>query len=120
MNYWTAPGISLQRKIINDLDYNLVECISDIFDVPEDVIFSKRRLRHIIDARKCYCYVIRKNSNMPLKRIGASISVDHATVLHSVRSCENIMTFDKIYRDKVNQVEEKYNRILHMYKCTVS
>ncbi len=118
MNYWTAPGISLERKIVADVDYNLVECVSEVFNVPEDVMFSKRRLRYIIDARKCYCYLIRKNSNMSLKRIGTSISVDHATVLHSVRSCENIMLFDKIYRNKVNQVAEKYERILHTHRCT--
>ena len=73
-------------------------------EVPE--MISKKRNREFCLPRQVAMYIAYiMYSDLSLKNIGDAFSGrDHSTVIHSVKTIENLMYYDKVLGNKVNQL----------------
>jgi hypothetical protein len=80
---------------------------------PKQVFFSmsKKRTREFVTARQVYCYMMCKNTKLPIVTIGRSIRQHHATIIHSKRKVEDLMVFDKKLVKDVQNIQS-------IYECT--
>lgn len=78
--------------------------ICDTFHCTIDELHSRTRLRQVVMARQLCMAVLKDFSDMSLNQIGQRYGLDHATVIHSIRTVKNLYTTDKAYRAKVDDV----------------
>ena len=52
-----------------------------------------------------FCWFVRDKSELTLKEIGSILNKDHATVLHSIRSCNNLLDIKDSYF--INIIKQK-------------
>jgi len=62
---------------------------------------DKTRERRFCDARQIYSYISRKCTPHSFAVIGSYIKRDHATIVYSIKRCEDYMLTDKNFRDRV-------------------
>ena len=67
----------------------IITDIAALFDIDSAAIFSRRRDRHISDARAVSCYVLHRKMCMSSTEVGRILNINHATVLHAVKNCES-------------------------------
>ena len=95
INYFAVPGID-QRTVKTfykkkySLD-DLVTIAADKYGVSIAELKGKSRLQHIAAARQLYCYLAKQLTHKSLNQIGFPIEKDHATVIHSHRTVENLI-----------------------------
>lgn len=79
-------------------------------------IDSKTRKREIVQARQQCHYFARTYTKHSLSVISKNIGFkDHATVLHSVRTVENLSFTDPRYASELNEVRDKVISRLNQY-----
>ena len=130
MNYFAIPGfknrtISNQRRIIED-DINphkILLTVSKYYAEKGDVVAAlaelryplssiglitamkgKTRVREIVEARKCFCYLCKELNNLTLKYIGKMLGYrDHSTVIYAINTWQDLLdTEAKCRRDYEN------------------
>lgn len=72
----------------------------------------KERIREAVELRNIYCYLAKK-MGYSLKEIGRTIGKrDHTTVIHNIRSFNNLMETNEMYREKyimiLNHIKKQY------------
>lgn len=100
---------------INIKIINLMKAVvADYYSLDPKHVFleqSRKRTRELVTARQVYCYLMCKNTSMPLEIIGKSINKDHATVIHAKRKIVDLMEFDKTLAFDVEKMQS-------IYECT--
>lgn len=83
--------------------------VSSYFDLPMSAFDSKSRLRVIIKMKQTSVYFVRKAlPKATLKYIGEQIAgYDHATVLHSLKSIDNLLVTDRETRTNIEEIDAK-------------
>ncbi len=80
----------------------------DHFDVSVEMIKSKSRKREIVQVRQIAMYFSKKMTKNSLTSIGAQIgNKDHATVLHSCKTVDNLIETDKRYKQHIDEITKK-------------
>lgn len=98
----------------------LVGAVCRAFDVDAQALMSKTRAIDLVYPRHFYRYALKKFTNYTLDTIAELTGcTNHASVIHSVRTAENLMLTDADYRAKCDQVLKKIlnNQILMPKKC---
>jgi chromosomal replication initiator protein len=73
-----------------------MEKVSEVRDIPVELIKSDRRFEERALARHMFCYLAKKITAFSLSRIGKEIGGrDHSTVLASLKKCEALMFTEK-------------------------
>jgi chromosomal replication initiation ATPase DnaA len=67
----------------------------------------KCRKRELVTARQTFWYVMKKHTSCSFASIGARFGKDHATVMHGIRSINELMETDKELFKSVNEIENK-------------
>ena len=109
--------LELARQMINkfvknttreiSIDY-IQKVVCDYFDMQVDVLKSKTRKREIVQARQLAMYFAKQLTKSSLASIGAQCgNKDHATVLHAVRTVNNLTETDKRFRLYVDDLRKK-------------
>lgn len=103
-------------KIYNDEDFidevndlQLIKVICNVNEVDFEQL-TKRftyRKREFVECRQMYFYFKKRMSNLSLEKIGSFFNKDHATVLHSVKSVNNLIDTDANYRARVNKIKTR-------------
>ena len=75
---------------------SLKKIINEIFFVN---INDKTRKRRIVDARRAYAKILR-DVGFSYEHIGDSIGKDHATIIHYVKSIDDLLQYDSIFEKK--------------------
>lgn len=96
----------IQIKAVVESTYNKIN-ISD-----------KTRERRFCDARKIYSYISKKCTPYSLAIIGRFIKRDHATILHSIKRCEDLIQTDLDFKNKVIHVTLLATNILDINTAT--
>jgi len=114
-----------KREVTLDLAKNLVEnyvkntkrevsidyiqkVVSDYFSMDVEILQSKTRKRHIVQARQLAMYFSKKLTKASLASIGSQIGKrDHATVLHACKTVDNLSTTDKQFKKYVEDLTQK-------------
>jgi chromosomal replication initiator protein len=87
---------------------NIKNLVAKHFDIPVDKLGAKTRLREVVMARQLSMYLAKTYTNSSLKVIGDSFGGrDHSTVIHSLKTIQDLMDTDNLFKDKVNQLVKK-------------
>lgn len=98
--------INNTRKEIS-IDY-IQRLVCDYFKVPIELVQSKTRKRHVVQARQLAMYFSKKYTKASLSSIGSQIGKrDHATVLHACKTVRNLSETDKVFRGYVEDLNRK-------------
>ena len=89
--------------------------VCEAFRVSPSQLRVQDRTRELADIRAIYCYLARKYTAYPYRRIGGVILRDHATALYSDRKIATLLPYDKQIADDVRRIEEI---IKERYQCT--
>jgi len=86
------------------IDY-IQKVVSDYFKVPVSEIFTSTRKRDVVQVRQTAMYFAKKLTELSLAQIGAQCgNKDHATVLHAIRTIDNMKETDKDFKDKLEEI----------------
>lgn len=110
-------NIDLARKMIDKFVINTTKEVSmdyiqkvvcDYFNISAEVLNSSRRQRSIVQARQLVMYFAKEYTKSSLANIGNYCgNRDHATVLHALRTVNNLRETDKQFRAYFNDLEKK-------------
>ena len=82
--------------------------VCEYFSLPLDVINSKTRKREIVQARQLAMFFSKKHTKSSLATIGHHCgNKDHATVLHAVKTVNNLVDNDKKFKSYVDDLDKK-------------
>ena len=89
------------------IDY-IQKIVCDYFNLPVEAINSKTRKREIVQARQLSMFFSKKHTKNSLATIGIHCgNKDHATVLHAVKTINNLMETDKQFKIYVDDIDRK-------------
>jgi len=98
MNYWIRPAIKYEKPTIEVI----ISKVCNYFNVPREVIFQKKRVRDVNEARSIIMYLLHKYLEMTSTEVGRILKKDHATVLHACKKIDGFMDIDSNYKELVN------------------
>lgn len=107
-NYWTHPG-TIDFGSIKLAQSELLNIVSQFFEVNKQKIFSKNRDNDVVIVRQTFCLLAHKEGYRKL-HIGKFIKKNHATVIHSITAIENRTLTDKMLLSKLSQLNAKVLR----------
>jgi len=82
----------------NELDLILGR-VSELTEIDINLLKSKKRNRHLIDAKAAFCQIARKDTASSLQVIGETIGIDnHATIIYHLK---------KDFKE-INNIKNKY------------
>jgi chromosomal replication initiator protein len=92
---------------------NIKQLVARHFNLPVEKLHSKTRMREVVMARQLSMYLAKNYTNSSLKAIGDSFGGrDHSTVIHSLKTVQDIMDTDILFKDKVNALVKKVQSTL--------
>jgi chromosomal replication initiator protein len=87
---------------------HICETVCAFFNVNKEQFDSKKRTRDVALARQVAMFLCKKYTKMPLSAIGNAIGKkNHATVLHSCKTINNLLETDKEFRQQLEEIERK-------------
>lgn len=78
----------------------IAQAVAGVHGISLDELHSKKRDRHLVDARRQTVVVIKEVLGYASTYIGQYFNQNHATILHHIKANKTIMDYDFIYRDK--------------------
>jgi chromosomal replication initiator protein len=82
--------------------------VADHFSVPVDKLGGKTRKRQFVIARQLSMYLAKNLTDKSLKTIGEMFGGrDHSTVIYSIKTVQDLMETDMVFKDTVAELEKK-------------
>ena len=95
----------INKEITLDFIKSLV---AEYFDVPVEKLGGKTRKRQIVIARQLSMYLAKNLTDKSLKAIGETFGGrDHSTVIYSIKTVQDLMETDLVFKDTVSDLEKK-------------
>jgi chromosomal replication initiation ATPase DnaA len=86
----------------------IIQAICSVMNVKWDDVISKKRDRNLCDSRFAYCYF--RYSEIGLSQIGRELGRTHATILHGIKQCNNLIDAnDRNFVVMLAQIKIKIN-----------
>ena len=80
----------------------------EVLSIPEDLVRARTRKREVVQARQIAMFFAKQLTKHSLKTIGQGFGGrDHSTVIHAVRSVEDQIDTDPLFRETVERVRKK-------------
>jgi len=118
-DYFLYPGTVSPLTVTRHK--NPKEIISVIFDVIEMItsinqfeIIKKDRSKKIKEARQLFHYLANKYSKDTLQEIGRLSQRHHSSVIHSVKTVENVLSYNKDLEVKLELMEKEIKRRINL------
>lgn len=84
----------------------IIAKVSELFDIPGNLLISKRRTQEVVIGRQVAMYLARTLTNLSLKAIGAEFGGrDHSTVIHGVSMVRTALRKNPELRSRVEQAQ---------------
>ena len=107
--------LELARQVVNNFikisnktitPEKIQNTVSNYFKIDLKDIHSKSRKQEIVKARQIAMFLCKKHTNYSFAHIGSIVGKrDHATVLHSCRTVQDLLDIDKAFRSVMNEIE---------------
>ena len=112
----------MKENISNKLENHvfILNHVCAEFNITSAQLFEKTRKREIMYARKIFYYLCKKHTRYTLEAMGlvgyfhSSIKQDHATVLHAINTCEDVINQDEYLRKSKASIELKIYTLLNL------
>lgn len=86
----------------------IVEIVARHYGIDLELLHSKKRQANIVKSRQVAMYFARKHTRDSLKMIGHKIGKrNHATVLSSEKSVNNLLDTDKNFKIEIDEIQNK-------------
>lgn len=121
LEYQVAMSLGLQilyqdtQDIIIIVDM-LSDAIKQITGLDLNNLKSSSRKEKFVKARHLFCKLLSEGTHMTLSQIGNIIGRNYGTVLHSIRTANNLNDFDKNFRAIYISVKELFYTTLKQYE----
>lgn len=120
----TYPVQSLQQRVARINNYEIVQHIKGVvlqyYGISESIIFSKSRKREHVTPRQIAIYLIKKHTTLSLVGIGKNLVeghiFDHSTVIHAIKTIENLLSYDKCINKDLTNISNKVDDMLDRKK----
>ncbi len=87
---------------------NIAKLVADHFEVPMEKLNSKTRKRNVVIARQLSMFLAKNYTKSSLKTIGHNFGgKDHSTVIYSIKTVQNLIDTDSLFKDTVAELEKK-------------
>ncbi len=91
----------------------IIRVVCEYFKISIELIGSKTRKREVVQARHVVMHFAKKYTKHSLAQIGEKCGGrDHATVLHALRTVDNIQETDKEFRKHLENIEKNFLGLL--------
>jgi len=91
---------------------NIFVTVCKYFNIDPAVAVKKTRKREIVQTRQVSMYFAKLYIKSSLAKIGqAHGGKDHATVLHAVKTVNNLIDTDKLFRRQIQQLNFKFETL---------
>lgn len=90
---------AMQKAGKRNMD-NVSEMVALYLGLSHKNMRSKRRDRQLVDARRIVYNIIKSTYGYTLSFIGNHFKKNHATIIHSIRSHNSLMKYDKHYAEQ--------------------
>ena len=98
----------LQLDIMEINIYDITNCVCEYFKIGFEFIIYDSTKRIIVYPRQIAMFFSKKYTKLSLSEIGKTLgNKDHATVLHAIKTVENLMSTDKTVKKDVMFIEQK-------------
>jgi hypothetical protein len=97
------------------IDFELLaNAVKEVTGTSKEELISKKRPRPIVELRMiCSSILSERHSSESLKVRGSYLNIDHSTVLHHLKTHENLLREkDGNYKRKYEKIKEIYSRDL--------
>ena len=111
--------LSASKKVLMKKTLGVVQnTVTKFFALDE--LFKRSRVRRYVEARQmfahyCFVNIINKSTGKPMfnkSEIGSYMNYDHASIVHSLKSFENLHCVDVDYRNDFESLSNKIDRKL--------
>ncbi len=87
---------------------NIAKLVAEHFEVPMEKLNSKTRKRNVVIARQLSMFLAKNYTKSSLKTIGHNFGgKDHSTVIYSIKTVQNLIDTDALFKDTVAELEKK-------------
>ena len=106
--YFEFDKFNLEEKQEKAVVDYIQKTVSDYFQLDLEMLQSKTRKRHVVQARQLAMFFAKKFTKASLANIGSQIGDrDHATVLHACKTVDNLVSTDKQFKKYVEDIHKK-------------
>ena len=99
------PVINPPKRNINIKQ--IIQVVSDFYDVNEKQLFLKTRKQEIVKPRQIIMFLLREELKFSYPQIGTKIGGrDHTTVMHACDKIEETIKKDNILADEINLIRQ--------------
>jgi len=108
----------------NEIGQKIIQICAVEWGIEPSQLILPTRKRSLVEPRQISMYLIRKHTLLSLQEIGLLYMTsrpnerhrygkDHTTIIHSIRSVENLLEYDKRFSDKFKRITDTINLILY-------
>lgn len=85
---------------------HIIDAVCSDFYITESQLKSKKRLRHLADARKIVSYLLRKYTNLTTSKIGEILNKDHSSIVAEGKATHALLEKDKLFSERLKRLEK--------------
>ena len=100
MTPYSAPGMKTMEDVA-----------AEVWEIPVEAIKTKTRQREVVEARQVLMVSRKQLTGKSLNMVGSEYSKDHATVLHAIKTVNNLIETDKVFRVKYETFIERMTQL---------
>ena len=104
--------VSIPTELHTKLGLIAAELVSEACSISIAAIYSKRRLREVVQARSIAMHLLHTRADIPMARVGGVFGMrDHTTVLHAVRMVNDSISLNAYGKPYEPTIARIFNRV---------
>jgi len=85
----------------------IIKTLSDHYDIKEDDILKKSRIKHLVKIRKLLIYFLREINQLSYPSIGEILKKDHTTIIYSYEKISNEIKNNPLLSQEIEVLKSK-------------
>jgi chromosomal replication initiator protein len=100
------PYLKKSKMVITE--EQIFEIVGRDYGLTKEQIISRSRKRECVESRHLIAYIIKRKTRFSLAKIGEMVGgKDHTTIIHSIRTFEDLFGTDSVFRERCENVFAK-------------